>query len=246
MESEFHTSFDRLHSDPVSSVKKTFSSRQKPLVGIYCLLAVAYILILALFITVMTKSTPGSTDNNDLKNYVAQLASKVNEIEEKIAQLASKVNETEEKIAQPASKVNETEEKKEACDSAWINFEDSCYYITTKKTNWEKARSFCVQEGGDLAVINSEKEQTFLKEKSGVSRINRFWIGLNDLEEEGTWTWVDGTDYSTSYQFWTKGEPNDHLKNEDCAHLWNFTGEWNDVHCTFEVPYAICEKKIKT
>ncbi|XP_041444786.1 hepatic lectin isoform X2 [Xenopus laevis] len=219
MESGFHTSRDRLHSDSMYSVKEWFSSRQKPLVGTYCLLALAYILILALFITVITKSTSGSTstDNNDIKNYVAKLASKVNEIEE----------------------------KKEACDSAWITFEDSCYYITTRKSNWQKARSFCVQEGGDLVVVNSEKEQ-FLKEKSGVSILKRYWIGLNDLEEEGTWTWVDGTAYSTSYQFWKKGEPNDHFTNEDCAHLWNPTGEWNDVHCTFEEPYAICEKKMKT
>ncbi|KAE8619754.1 hypothetical protein XENTR_v10009961 [Xenopus tropicalis] len=218
MESEFHTSLDRLHS--LHSVKEWYSSRQKPLVGTYCLLALAYILILALFITVITRSTSGSSsaDSNDLKNYVAQLASKVNAMEA----------------------------KKEACDSAWIQFEDSCYYITTKKTNWQKARSFCVQEGGDLVVVNSEKEQKFLKEKSGVSNLKRFWIGLSDIEEEGTWTWVDGTDYSTSYQFWKKGEPNDHLTNEDCAHLWNPTGEWNDVHCTFQEPYAICEKKVKT
>uniref|UniRef100_F7CSY8 C-type lectin domain family 4 member E n=1 Tax=Xenopus tropicalis TaxID=8364 RepID=F7CSY8_XENTR len=209
MESEFHTSLDRLHS--LHSVKEWYSSRQKPLAHLDLLQQTAMTSRIMIPIPV----------GRFKESYTS-------------------------KVAQLASKVNAMEAKKEACDSAWIQFEDSCYYITTKKTNWQKARSFCVQEGGDLVVVNSEKEQKFLKEKSGVSNLKRFWIGLSDIEEEGTWTWVDGTDYSTSYQFWKKGEPNDHLTNEDCAHLWNPTGEWNDVHCTFQEPYAICEKKVKT
>ncbi|CAH2330250.1 Hypothetical predicted protein, partial [Pelobates cultripes] len=71
----------------------------------------------------------------------------------------------------------------------------------------------------------------------------RHWIGLNDIEDEGTWTWIDGANYSASVQFWKKGEPNDYGKNEDCA-LLHTTGEWNDMPCTFTDSYAICERKL--
>ena len=43
------------------------------------------------------------------------------------------------------------------------------------------------------------------------------WIGFNDGESEGTWTWNRGSCGST-YSSWWDGEPNDYCGGEDCAH----------------------------
>ena len=34
---------------------------------------------------------------------------------------------------------------------------------------------------------------------------NYYWIGFNDLDEEGTWAWTDGS--VSSYTNWYSGEP---------------------------------------
>ena len=54
------------------------------------------------------------------------------------------------------------------------------------------------------------------------------WIGLNDLNAEGTFLWADGN--SDSYRNWAVGEPNDQ-GNEDCALMW-VGGYWDDDSCT--------------
>ncbi|XP_006786155.1 C-type lectin domain family 4 member M-like isoform X1 [Neolamprologus brichardi] len=72
-----------------------------------------------------------------------------------------------------------------------------------------------------------------------------FWIGLSDVQEDGTWKWWDGTFLTEGY--WNDGEPND-VSNEDCAALYpkaNFFKSWNDVRCDTQMKW-ICEKAPKS
>ncbi|KAM4749165.1 hepatic lectin-like [Rhinophrynus dorsalis] len=224
MDSEYSTSRERLQNDLMYSAKGWLYSRNRPMLLTYGLLALSYLLILTLFIIVLSKNaTSGesqaesSKELSDFKNNVAELTSKMAKLE--------------------------AATKKETCEANWLEFEGSCYYISQTKSNWMKARSVCERKQSYLAVITSENEQKFLTEKTATGIGSRYWIGLNDMEEEGVWTWVDGTNYTTSYKFWKKGEPNNDKRNEDCAHMWT-RGEWNDVHCTYDQCYAICEKKL--
>ncbi|XP_073510242.1 hepatic lectin-like isoform X2 [Phyllobates terribilis] len=134
------------------------------------------------------------------------------------------------------------EVKKKTCETGWKQFGDSCYFLTKVKTSWSKTRTSCISKEADLAVITSSSEQLFLSTFSEASMSKRYWIGLHDMDEEGYWIWIDGTDYETSYQHWKKGEPNNNDDDEDCAHLWTF-GEWNDVPCDYQA-YGICEKEL--
>ncbi|KAG9469825.1 hypothetical protein GDO78_019566 [Eleutherodactylus coqui] len=129
------------------------------------------------------------------------------------------------------------------CEKGWKQLDDSCYFLTVVKTTWAKTRDSCLKKGADLAVITSERKQIFLTAISGASTYRRYWIGLHDMHEEGTWTWIDGTHYETSYKRWIKGEPNDWEQGEDCALLQAF-GEWNDISCDYEDAYGICEKRL--
>lgn len=70
------------------------------------------------------------------------------------------------------------------------------------------------------------------------------WIGLNDIEHEGTFTWeVDKS--STNFINWASGEPNNDY-NQDCATVGAkiLFGRWDDNQCYKSFLY-ICEKPAK-
>jgi hypothetical protein len=78
----------------------------------------------------------------------------------------------------------------------------------------------------------------------GYFNYNSFWWE----EPDGGWEWVDGS--SSTYTNWTPNEqPDDYYGNEDCAHIYASTGEWNDMNCSIDDWYGtdinfICESNI--
>ncbi|XP_028512491.1 uncharacterized protein LOC114574350 [Exaiptasia diaphana] len=86
--------------------------------------------------------------------------------------------------------------------------------------------------------------------KRVLDRIGRYqkrdavWTGLNDLSQENTFTFSDGTPLSFTY--WNDGCPNDKYKFSDCVLFSLETGlthKWLDGSCGFELPY-ICRRKM--
>ncbi|RXN33027.1 arachidonate 5-lipoxygenase-like protein [Labeo rohita] len=73
------------------------------------------------------------------------------------------------------------------CDMTSTTFKGKLYFFSCDKLNWLCSRAFCVSKGADLVTITSQTEQRFL-----LSKIKDWnWIGLNDLETEGHWVWVN-------------------------------------------------------
>ena len=67
------------------------------------------------------------------------------------------------------------------------------------------------------------------------------WVGLSDINQEGSWTWVDGIAGINIY--WHQGEPNNHEgRNEDCGEIRE-NDRMNDESCSTG-RYAICEKRL--
>ncbi|KAG8574059.1 hypothetical protein GDO81_009020 [Engystomops pustulosus] len=204
MDSESGITHERLCENERQSGRRwSYPSTQKSVWISYGLLALLYVLILTLFITVVSE--------------VHNLSSTMDDLHKSL--------------------------KKKTCEDGWKQFDDSCYSLTVFKAAWAKIRKSCLKKGADLTVITSAREQIFLTSYSGSSSFKRYWIGLHDMDEEGNWMWIDGSDYKTSYQNWKKGEPNDNDDDEDCAHLWT-SGEWNDIPCDYDDAYGICEKKL--
>ncbi|KAM9363658.1 CD209 antigen-like protein A [Symphorus nematophorus] len=121
----------------------------------------------------------------------------------------------------------------------WTYFSGSFYYVSSSMKTWQESRDYCLQKGADLMIINSQEEQNFTRQLK-----DNLWIGLTDIETEGTWKWLDGTPLTTSY--WQHGEPNSYeLKEEDCAEVRYHKEEnnWNDRPCDLPI-FWICEKKL--
>ncbi len=69
------------------------------------------------------------------------------------------------------------------------------YALCLDELTWDDARAHCQGRGQELASIHDDPTWDHLTwgfmELSGTWES---WIGLNDLDEHGTWTWTDGTD----------------------------------------------------
>ena len=102
-----------------------------------------------------------------------------------------------------------------------------CYRVTDQQPDWGIARRTCQADGADLAAITNSEEA------SAVTALCRgAWTGLNDLEVEGIWTWVNGasTAYISSVSLWDVNQPNNYL-GQDCVAITT-DGNLDDLACT--------------
>ncbi|XP_012364826.2 C-type lectin domain family 4 member M isoform X9 [Nomascus leucogenys] len=181
-----------------------------------------------------------------LKAAVGELPekSKLQEIYQELTRLKAAVGELPEKsqlqeIYQELTRLKAAVERLCCrCPKDWTFFQGNCYFMSNSQRNWHDSVTACQEVGAQLVVIKSAEEQNFLQLQT--YRSNRFsWMGLSDLNQEGTWQWVDGSPLSSSFQrYWNSGEPNN-SGDEDCA---EFSGSgWNDNRCNID-NYWICKK----
>uniref|UniRef100_A0A3B3DPJ9 Asialoglycoprotein receptor-like 1 n=1 Tax=Oryzias melastigma TaxID=30732 RepID=A0A3B3DPJ9_ORYME len=138
-----------------------------------------------------------------------------------------------------------------SCREGWASFQGSCYWLSSTTATWKKAEETCRSHGAHLLVVNSAEELvSFIDFISQiVVVIFHYWIGLVEPHQEGEWTWVDGTDFSSTPTFWAEGQPDnwDFRENgEDCGQLHASVKRirklWNDADCNLSYRF-ICESK---
>jgi hypothetical protein len=128
------------------------------------------------------------------------------------------------------------------CSGDFRTLLDGKYCLVHSGQTHANAKRNCTSFGGALAGPLSEAEQDVLR-KTLAARFapRRFWIGLNDIAEEGSWRWSSGA--PLSFDAWEPGEPNDYQK-EDCVEVYAETFTWNDFDCS--APKAsVCESPPK-
>ena len=107
-----------------------------------------------------------------------------------------------------------------------VNTWGNSVYKTYEEMNYHDAKDQCEVDGAYLATPRSNEENAFIA--SLIPNAN-IWIGLNDIDEEGTFVSVDGED--VTYKKWSNGEPND-SGNEDGVEIIGdrelSNGYWND------------------
>jgi len=144
-------------------------------------------------------------------------------------------------------------------------YNDHTYAMTSSAMTFAEAKAAAAAVGGYLTTVNTKAENTFLTNKFYAAYGNKaLWIGANDIAQEGTWVWDNGTTSGddnltdticnapsgdctpsnakwadNTTRKWNGGEPND-SGGEDCANITNANGFWNDLPCTHN-QYGIIE-----
>ena len=120
------------------------------------------------------------------------------------------------------------------CDA--ISEGGRCFsYFTHHGKNWADAREMCMAWGGDLATFTSLEEYNLMY--STITGSAFCWLGLNDIENEGTWVWADGD--ASTYRNWHPGQPDDHSGSQDCSWTWN-NKLVDDVQCNGQYSCSFC------
>ena len=121
----------------------------------------------------------------------------------------------------------------EECNSCTLyQREDSAYWYCPNDS-WTDAQMRCATFGANLASVQDFEENLWLalRTESGAD-----WIGLNDIGNEGGYTWVDGM--PVEYTNWVGGmQPAD--SDSNCVGT-NGEGEWISFNCLNGRP-SFCE-----
>ncbi|XP_059361589.1 CD209 antigen-like protein C [Carassius carassius] len=196
--------------------------------GLVCVLLLTAVIVLCVIFTqerqqLKTKITNLLTNNMNLTRERQQLKTKITNITQERDQLKSEKNDLQKKFA-----------------DGWKCHQSSLYFFSSEMKNWDESRRYCTEREADLIIINNREEQDFVKNICGSS--DHFWIGLTDIEVEGRWKWVDGSNITITSGFWASGEPKSSQgTDEDCANT--HSSGCFDTHCNTSIKW-ICEKSI--
>jgi len=113
-------------------------------------------------------------------------------------------------------------------------------YIVQRETNktWFEARDDCESLGGFLMTVNTPAD---LNASSAMATDpnDEYWLGGNDLETEGLFTWHSGERQTIDATMWRVGEPSNSHGKEHCLVL-DWLRRINDFECDSYLKY-ICE-----
>ena len=117
-----------------------------------------------------------------------------------------------------------------ACDDiagcTRLTTDNNVYLLCTApevRTARADADAACSALGGRLVAIDDLTENRALFAAGAIG-----WIGLDDIESEGEFRWLDDT--RAGFAWWAGGEPNNSGGNEHCVEM-TADGHWNDLPC---------------
>jgi hypothetical protein len=123
------------------------------------------------------------------------------------------------------------------CPCDVVVYSDHPYLLCAQTLAWLDARDLCLSVGYHLATINDLAENSTLRTLMSQIPVGLFWIGYNDIAQEGVFVWEDGS--PAGFENWNNGEPNGASLAEDCTQVFG-SGSWNDEACTAIFPF-VCE-----
>jgi len=118
------------------------------------------------------------------------------------------------------------------------------YRLYSEEVSYDTASANCAALGGGSRLAMPKSEQNFYGIMSDIMEqgddlLGKFWIGLDDQDDDKTFTWADGS--PLTYTRWGSDQPNSHGDGPFCVGIepsknWS----WDDVPCAKGYFY-ICE-----
>jgi len=138
-----------------------------------------------------------------------------------------------------------TSDEVSECPEGWSKNQTSCYWVVFDKVDWVEAKQGCpeLHPSAHLASSGSALENDYIAHLHyETNDYQYFWLGGTDSDEEGTWTWTDGTPFN--YTNWASGEGTD-WTTQNCLAINPFyyngdNGYWHDLECYISYTY-VCE-----
>ncbi|KAG9337228.1 hypothetical protein JZ751_029620, partial [Albula glossodonta] len=110
------------------------------------------------------------------------------------------------------------------------------YILVNQGKTWREAQSYCREHHKDLAGVKNRAENQEIKQTAGGQEV---WIGL--FRE--FWKWSDQS--SSSYRYWSTGQPDNAGGNENCAVVSAAdAGRWKDLDCNEPKPFVCYEDNL--
>jgi hypothetical protein len=103
------------------------------------------------------------------------------------------------------------------------------YLLCPTGVAFDQIAPICAAQGLAPVRIDHASENAFVFAAARARRFQRWWLALSDQETEGQYRYVDGS--PLTFAAWSRGEPNDSGRVEDCIHFWEDRAEWNDIGC---------------
>ncbi|CAM9629651.1 unnamed protein product, partial [Heterosigma akashiwo] len=109
-----------------------------------------------------------------------------------------------------------------------------CYHSYDEEVTYYAAVADCEDRGMFLPSIHSSEQDEFL----AANMAGEFWLGFNDIKNEGEYQWQDGTK-NTGYTNWNANHTRSPVEETDCA-VMTETGDWKDSACDYYKAYYVC------
>ncbi|XP_058675071.1 macrophage mannose receptor 1-like isoform X2 [Ammospiza caudacuta] len=135
----------------------------------------------------------------------------------------------------------EKESSLAGCKKGWRRYGTYCYFIGHVPATFSEANTTCEGEEGYLATVESRYEQAYLTSLVGLRPEKYFWLGLSDVQDQGTFSWANGE--AVSFTHWDAGMPGN---NPGCVAMKTGTaaGLWDVLDCETKQKY-ICKQWAK-
>nr|XP_006823723.1 PREDICTED: alpha-N-acetylgalactosamine-specific lectin-like [Saccoglossus kowalevskii] len=129
-----------------------------------------------------------------------------------------------------------------ACPAGFTYWADNgyCYRYISSPAVFPAADSYCASLalGCKLASIHSLPEEGFVNKIAQTT--GNYWIGLNDVLEENSWVWTDGS--AAVWKHWDCSQPNGGTASNCVAGNYGSSDRWRDTTCEASLPY-VCKVK---
>ncbi|XP_074473205.1 uncharacterized protein LOC141756978 [Sebastes fasciatus] len=144
------------------------------------------------------------------------------------------------------------------CMSGWVEYRSRCFVLPQETKRWEDARRKCLNMGADLAVPLNAQDHAFLTfmtfqfaQNNPQQNLSSVWIGLQEMDEEGVYIWVNGNTTHRDDIHWrnnTMASGNKNGTGQDCVAIVppssmrqdNRLKSWDDIVCS-EKQHYMCE-----